>query len=142
MNIIASLFRDTGQPDTGLTPAVEEIAASVMRRMARVGADPKAPNGATALTNVPQVATPRQMAILMMLAKSAHATTELAAAENVTTENIYRTCHRLESRGCVEAQETRRGLARWWKITPTGRAALESTILPAVGTAKHKDAAE
>lgn len=35
MNIIANLFRDIGQPDTGLTAAVEEVAGATMRRKAR-----------------------------------------------------------------------------------------------------------
>lgn len=33
--IIAPIFRDVGQPDTGLTQAVEEIAGAAMKRMAR-----------------------------------------------------------------------------------------------------------
>jgi DNA-binding CsgD family transcriptional regulator len=104
--------------------------------------DSVSPNGPLGLTNAEQIATPRQMAILRLLAGSAHPTPEIAAAENVTCENIYRTCQRLESRGCVSSLETKRGMARWWAITPVGRAALETMILPAVGSALHKVAAE
>lgn len=130
--IIANAFALPGLA----APFQEEIRrrmTALAREEGRSPYDCKAPAGAIGMTNAEQVATPRQMAILRLLAQSAHATPEIAAAENVTCENIYRTCQRLESRGCFTALETRRGMARWWAITPTGRIAMETTILPAVG---------
>jgi predicted transcriptional regulator len=137
MNIIARLFRDIGQPDTGLTPAVEEFAGAVMRRRAmREGHDLEAAHSADWQTrgqNFTDIkVNPYQRRVCeFVTANPGAGTREIAEGIGRHMELAFRTLCRLEERGAVGRVKGPRNYARWL-ITDTGRASMQSGFLPPV----------
>jgi hypothetical protein len=138
MNVIANLFRDIGQPDTGLTPAVEEIAGAVMRRHARaeghMGKLPGLSHVAASMAALP--ITPVALTVLRALRRNDRMPTrDLADILDRDTEGTRKVLSRLQLRGCVTDAEQRNFHPAICVITDAGLDSLKSGMVPAVSVA-------
>lgn len=138
MQIIANLFRDIGQPDTGLSAAVEEIGGAVMWRQARAeGHMGKLPGLSHVAASVAaQPITPVALSVLRALRRNGRMPTRsLADILDRDTEGTRKVLSRLQLRGCVTDAELRSFRPAIWIITDAGREALKSGMVPAVTVA-------
>ena len=139
MNIIANLFRDVGEPNTGLTPAVEEIARAVMCRMSRAEGHGTTTQRGLQLM-VPQdnpayrtLRAERAMKLIGAMADGDMTRLDALDVLNMADGNAFAAVIRTAyEAGCIAKRSERfeHGVRTIYSITDVGRRALELGNVP------------
>lgn len=149
--IIAKLFRDMGDSDEGLTPAVEDIAGKIMLRRAEIerGGDQKQQPRRTfaALLEKPKKRTrgrkitDLQRQILNYLRLRANVrTSKIAKDLGIAKRETLEACDRIRNRRGITSTPAVQCYEVKWTITPAGLEALENGVwLYDVGQAPEQD---
>lgn len=152
MQIIAHLFRDIGQPDTGLTAGVEEIAGAIMRRKAKAdrGDEPRQQprrfvqdTKAKAKPKGRKITETQRLILDYLRLRARVRTSQMAHDLGIGKKETWEACERLRNRRGIVSTPAVQCYEVKWTITQQGLDALESGVwLYGVGLNPQQVAAE